>query len=569
MSGRLEIYQQYKAAVDTLRTHFGNRDSAPFDEDNTTHYEFSTQIEKVDWLIKHLGPLASVLLPARFQLSLTIIIHDSQAKLQIYGDPEDLEADCESAGTYQGKPLPPPSTKEAAEIFLNLKDTIKNGTVGLSLNEILDSLKKLADNGTTMNLELKIFLDKMNNINKRLEISAKKSESSKVVSFLFPEAFKAILQSSSLEQFENDFFLDGRRSVIPIFGFSGYLSSEILTICGRGHENRLDNLLTKPLSNEVLQRTLKTLNFRQSENIWEFPITWLTPDTFDFNVDLAGFDPVTKEMRRQLKSLKALLSAIFLADRVSSNKNNSKGDSYQIEYRSHKRVNIEIKRGLLLDYENHLKGLYRLYVYAYEGFSSDRLETTQQFLTLIPKNLAELCCKAADVLEATRKTIARALVEKVKEYFESRHKIQERIQTAISETSNNVLSLSRDLSADLYKIAGVIAGAVVGVLLKPDLSLWVALTASIVISVYLCLVIFFHMGTLQRTYDLRMKQHKKFIQSFEDILVENELEAFQGDKSLKEIKEMFFNRRKLAKAIYCTFLAISLVVAIGSVVLLV
>ena len=160
-------------------------------------------------------------------------------------------------------------------------------------------------------------------------------------------------------------------------------------------------------------------------------------------------------------------------------------------------------------------------------------------------------------------------MDRVKGYFDARHKVQERLKAAVTETSNSVISLSRDISSDIYKISGVIAGAVFGMFLKPDLSFWVTLVASIVIAIYLGLVIFYHLKTLQLTYELRMEQHEAYIKSFKDILIEEEINTFLSDNNFKKIQKMFFDRRSKAIVIYYIFLGLSLLVATISVINLV
>ena len=201
-----------------------------------------------------------------------------------------------------------------------------------------------------------------------------------------------------------------------------------------------------------------------------------------------------------------------------------------------------------------------MYTYAYQGLSADKLEVVQQFLSLMVNDVPGLCRRAEDVRDAAKKTYDRTLIARVKEYFEARQKIQDRIKSAVDATATTVTSLSRDLSSDLYKIAGLIVGAVVGALLKPDLSLWVGLAAAVGIAIYLILVVFFHLSTMKDAYDLGTKQNEIYIGSFKDVLSDQEIAAFKKDERLEDAKSLFVERRKWATRIYLLFLVAALMV---------
>lgn len=181
------------------------------------------------------------------------------------------------------------------------------------------------------------------------------------------------------------------------------------------------------------------------------------------------------------------------------------------------------------------------------------------------KDLATLCANATKVRDATKKTCARVLVQKVEDYLYARHKVQERIKAAIAETSSSMISLTREVSADLYRIVGVIVSAIVGAFLKPDLSAWAFLSASLVILVYLGLVILFYLWTLRRTYRLRMDQHTEYIRSFQDLLRTAEIDELLGDEHLGRAQAMFAAKCNQVTAIYASLQLLALAIAVASV----
>jgi F0F1-type ATP synthase assembly protein I len=529
-----------------------------FAKETLSQYELRIDVEHVDWLREDMPTLAGELLPAQFRMTLEVTAHGFRAKLRIHGKTAELKCDCDEAALLgSGEPLP----SETVETFETLQDTLRSGAVELPLAEICDLLDKLAVGGADTQLTLHLFLDKIQ-ASKRLAAGARASERPKVVSFLFPEALVTDLKQRSLDSFEKEYCQHGRRTVIAVFGFAGWLSSDVIAVCGHGHEDKLVDWLTRALSEEALTKISKTLELRQSQRSWAFPTTWLTPDMFALGICLPGDDAVGAEISRQLSVSQILLSAIFLADSVEF-----RDGEFWVEYRGLRGTPFPLNRAELLRCAPQCaKALYQLYAYAYDGFSADKLEIAQQFLSLTAENLISLCDRAGDVKDATKKTHDQALVKKIEDYFGARHKIQERIKTAVAETSSSVIDLTRDVSADLYKIAGILVGAVVGAILKPDLSSWAFLGASLVIMAYLGLVILYYLATLKRTYRLRIDQHTGYIRSFRDVLRAVEIDDFLGDEHLGKAEAVFSSKCKQATVIYTLLLIVALIIFVASVI---
>jgi hypothetical protein len=300
------------------------------------------------------------------------------------------------------------------------------------------------------------------------------------------------------------------------------------------------------------------LEFRQSQSSWAFPTIWLTPDALDLDTSPSVAQGLSADLGRQFRSYQALLSAIFLADSVELHEG-----EYWIVFRGLGRTRFAASRTALLFRDPACaEALHKLYTYVYDGFSADKLEIAQQFLSLTAKDLSTLCDSAVEIRDATEKTYNQVLVGKVEDYFDARHKVQERIKTAIAETSEGMIDLTREVSADLYKIAGILAGAVVATLLKPELGALAFLAASVVVFIYLALVIFFHLDTMEETYKLRMRQHSEYIHSFIDVLRTQEIDSALGDEQLGEAERAFTRRLTHARIVYSVFLTLAAICAL-------
>jgi hypothetical protein len=576
------LLQRYADAVDALQASFRTLGDSVYAGETLTQYELTVVLgdlsagemplrsggreeqknqlrrsveEQLSWLRTELPALASQLLPMRFRVAVELTVHGFQATLRIHDETDVLRCDCEAVSLGNGESLPPKSV----EPFELLQQTLQPEATDLSFAGTCDLLDKIATGGAVIELTLQLFLNKVQ-VSRSLAASTGASRYVKVVSFLFPEALMSDLEGRSLHSFENEYCQYGHRTVVLVFGFRGWLSSDVITVCGRGYEDRLVDLLTRPLSEETLANTKRILELWESQSSWAFPTTWLTPGAFALTVCLLDQDIRGPKIKRCLTAYQLLLSIIFLAHSIELQE-----DKYQVEYRGLRRTCLSLGHPELLECSPECAGdVYQLFVYTYDGFSPDKLEIARQFLSLTVESLATLCDRATEVRDAARKTYSRHLVQEVEDYFASRDKIQERIKTVIAETTDSVIELTREVNADVYKVAGILVSAVVGALIKPDLSLWAFLGAAAVIILYLSLVIFYYLRTLKQAYQLRMNQHTEYVQSFQDVLRMAEIEDFLGDKHLGRAQAVFSHKCRQANTIYLLLLILALLIGTAS-----
>jgi hypothetical protein len=555
MSNELELANQGIALAHTLKDVFRDQYEELATSELTTKFDFSTQISTFLWAYENLPVLSECLIsiPSLLKLEINIdgcfkeafLVRSSTSKLELEWSNPDLSKEID----YGSLPSNAIGTYEV--LWNRLKG---NSSSRFPFFDIFSLLEKLQQQGVNIILNLNLSIYK-NRINENFMLNKKDCQN--IVCFLFPESLLLELKSSSLETFENEFYKHGKRTVIIVFGFSGYLKGDYLSICGYDNLNNISNEIIEPLNNQILQKANKSLDLRQYHSSGTFPVEHLTPDVFSILIDKNENSSIN-EIIVQLNMYRAILSALFLA-----NYGEATEGEYRIEFIGRGKASLTIKRSTLLDYGPQLYDLYQLYVYAYDSFSVDKLELARQFLSLSVDSVASLCKHAKRVREATKAAYDNVLIGKVGDYFDARQNIQDMIKTSTEETSARVISLSQDVSKDLYTIAGVIAVAISGILLKPDFGLHKAiLAASFIIAAYMIVVILYHLNTLRQAYDLQIAQRKAYIQSFEEVLGRDEIDKYLGDKQLNDITLLFDNTLNTACLIYSVILAVSLVVAL-------
>ena len=536
-----------------MRSYLTSTDDVLSAGESLSQYAYRGQVDDLAWVRGQLNSLAKALLPARFRIQLIITAGLHEYRLVVSEGPTGLSLLCEDAREHSELTVEPQAVG-ALEI---LQELITTNAIGLDLEALCQAIDDVTAHAGIVRMQLDLFLDKKA-INQRL--LANGDATSCVVSFLFPDALLKYLAGCQLLSFEQEFFKVGARTVIPIFGSSGLLRGELLAVLGADCGQTIDDLISGPISSAAIKRNLDALAFRQSEGIWVQSTLWLTPEVLGVSTqepcNTAG---KLKSIKLLLACFQAVLSAIFLADSVQLE--GEKG--YWVEYRG-----LGKARFLLQSCDSTFAladcpdSVYSLYSYAYDGFSPDKLSIAQQFLSLMISDSASLCGKALEVRDATKKTYERLLIGNVKDYFESRQKIQERIKNEVDGTAKSVTGLSRDVSSDLYKLCGLVLAAAVGALLKPDLSLVVGFSVAAGIALYLGLVIWYYIPTMKWAYNLGLDQNEAYIRSFGEVLRQEEINTFICDKRLQDAKTLFSDRSEWASRIYTALFILSMVVTI-------
>jgi len=556
MTSEPAILQRFLNAVDALNRYFKDHPQLSKGEESHTEYGFTNSIEIKKGWDGDFSALARELLKASFTLTITVVVGGYETEFSIgiknADGNESLEASCTRAEEIVGN-APPDEAVPTFEAFQQLTKRSSKSGQPLVVTEVFTAINSLTAQGAKVAVTISASLSK-NQIEPEAGSLSPGATLQKVAYYLFAENLVKELETKSLEGLENDFCERDKRTVIVLFDSSDFLSGDLLTICGRGHENELRDSLIQPPPKEVLDATRKTLDFRKSEILGDFQTQWITPDFFDLSGSPAEANGTLASLCNQLSAFQTLLSALFMGDYIERCE-----DGYRVEYRGIRVTKLCLNPKLFLN-QTAPGALRKLYAYAYEGFSADKLEIVQQFLSLMVGSVDALWSKAVEIREAAEKNYAIVLRDKVSVYFDALNKIEDRIKTAVDKFAESVINLSRDLSGDLYKVGGLIAAAIAGALLKPDFGWLVALAASSVIALYLWLVIFYYLSTLKSTYDLSNAQHTGFIDSFTDILGPTKIKGFHDDDHLKQARDLYAERLSAAEQIYVSVLILCLLI---------
>jgi hypothetical protein len=546
MSEHQDIFQLYQSAAESLLHEFSDRKEDLFKGETITLFEYRHNLEKLEWLENGLPRLAEALLPAQFTLHVTTVIHDYQVVLFLRDEKGRLWGQVELAGEYTPNDNLGAAPETALPNLIALQERLQENPAGIWMDEFSALVKALAQAGVMVQSELALFLDKRA-VERRILAGVEKAARPKLTVYLFSKALGKALSRMPLEALEREYFLPSRRAVWLVFSMHGYLEGDYLLVYGQGGQDRLDLARIRKLPQESLDANIKALNLRRISGLWTEPLRWLTPAVFEVRPAPDG-DPESAVLH-QLQSIQALLSTLYLADQVDMDE-----DCYRVSFRGLGSTSFWLGRADMQPAAGPLNGLYALYEYAYAGFSPDKVEIAQQFISLMVEDPAGLIRKSEEVREATQKTYQeRVLIERVSDYFEARHKVQERLRSATEAASSGVIDLSREVSGDIYKMAGIVGAAVVAAVIQPNITLFVVLVAFAIIAIYLALVLFYHLPTLQRANKLSTQGHKAGIRSFEDVLSISEVKKYLEDDQLTQAQTLLAQAMRRARLIYLVF----------------
>ena len=546
MSDQRDIFQLYRSAAESLLQEFNDRKEDLFKGETATLFEYRYNLEKLEWLDDRLPRLAEALLPAHFTLRLSLVIHDYQVVLLLRDEKGRLWGQVELAGEYTPNDNLGAAPETALPNLIALQERLQENPAGIWMDEFSALVKALAQAGVMVQSELALFLDKRA-VERRILAGVEKAARPKLTVYLFSKALGKALSRMPLEALEREYFLPSRRAVWLVFSMHGYLEGDYLLVYGQGGQDRLDLARIGKLPQESLDANIKALNLRRISGPWTEPLRWLTPAVFEVRPAPDG-DPESAVLH-QLQSIQALLSTLYLADQVDMDE-----DCYRVSFRGLGSTSFWLGRADMKPAAGPLNGLYALYEYAYAGFSPDKVEIAQQFISLMVEDPAGLIRKSEEVREATQKTYQeRVLIERVSDYFEARHKIQERLRSATEAATSGLIDLSREVSGDIYKMAGIVGAAVVAAVIQPNITLFAVLVAFVIIAIYLALVLFYHLPTLQRANKLSTQGHKAGIRSFEDVLSISEVKKYLEDDQLTQAQTLLAQAMRRAMLIYFVF----------------
>lgn len=553
---RVDTFHRYSQVARLIKQQFGHLGAALYEGESRD--EFSLHIREVNltWLIGPFLNLTETLFDADFKIKVSLQVHSVAATISIERvDGNNLivwpEPDVRCIEDVTTS-LP----SEAVEIFGKLETSIRSGA-SVEFNVLTALLRELNSMGVRFAIGMDFYLNKIP-INDALRRDTTVPKTSRVFSFLFPEGLLQILGKSSISELEGMLFEEGIRTVLVVFGMEGLLRGDSLSVCGLCPEEDLISCLTDDPDPTKGMRVTESLRFRNSICNWQATSSQLLPDIFEVVRDEAVDSAQCKMIHEELTLFQGLLAILSMASRVSEDETGC----YHVEFRGYRLVMFEVDKAKVREKLSHVEDLFDLYRWAYEGWSGDKVEITRNIVSLSADSLDGFMQNASDIYKSARSSYQFYLKRNIDAYFETRRKIREAIEKFADDTAGETLRLTKETSENVFKTAGLVAAVVVAAIVKPESTYLAGFIGSLVIAVFLCIVLFYHLQTIRRAVLNRKLQYNDYISSYSESLDEHEIADFLRNETLEKQQEFFKRRHSIAQWIYRSLLLISVIFAI-------
>jgi hypothetical protein len=417
---------------------------------------------------------------------------------------------------------PPDLDPRAAALFANLAEQLARTEKCIRVDALVHDLDRLMRAGASVEVSLHIFLNKaelMQNLGWPQGVSG--------LLYIVADKFLQMTHDADLPTLGSLLVHGSEHTLILMLGdASGVAKGPNIRVCGRDHwtsPGDLDFQASKADGKKVRA----AISFRSEEGQWEIPASGLTPHLL--YIEEASL--TRADILEVISRLRDRLSIAYLADRVQTN-----GRNLVCEFRGYKRVQITIPP--LGDHTASLP-LFRLFAWAYENSSSDKLGIVRQIISLqlgdiAVDNFLVLSERAGDILGTAKSNFQLFLRRSVELYFDKRLKVSEYLQKFSEEVGDSVSKLTSELVSNLYKTVGVILGVVIAALVDPKQTVFIAYLTSLLYLVYMGFIVAYLLPSAYLRFRGEVQDYEHSVSGLRDILSDDEILRLQDTSFRRE-----------------------------------
>lgn len=444
-------------------------------------------------------------------------------------------------GWNEDEALSPPDLvdPQAMKTFANLRQQLASVETKLQPDNLARDLDLLIQAEADVDLSLYVTLDKS-------AVVGNLGWPGHVRNLLYFSADK-FLQRLNSREFWNlgEFLISNAEEILILLlgNASGVAVGPNVRVFGRDYWVSSD-LLDFQVNDADRQKIPAALNFRNEESNWEIVTSEVTP--YHLYIERIDFD--RHDVLETIARFRDRLAVAYLADHV-------KVDDGRLicQFRGHKRVWIPLPS---LNEGDAATPIYKLFTWAYENTSSDKLEIMRQIISLqlehnTNNNYTILRERAEDMLGAAKSNFQIYLRRSVELYFDKRLKVSEFIQKFSEEMGASVSALTSELISNLYKTVGVILAVVIAALVDPKQTPPVVYWTSLLYLIYIGFIFFYLLPATYLRFSNKVQEYQHSIVELHDVLSSEEIQRLQGN-SFKRARRIFLIYFGLTNSLYAS-----------------
>lgn len=417
---------------------------------------------------------------------------------------------------------PPDLDPEAAALYANLAEQLARTGECIQPDALVCDFDRLAGAGASVEVSLHIFLNKA-----ALMQNLGWPQGVKGILYIVTDKFLQAMRNPDFAALGNLLVPGSEHTLILMLGdASGLAKGPNIRVCGGDHWT-LPEDLDFQASEADGKKVRDAISFRSEEGQWEMPAPGLTPH--HLYIDEASLNRA--DILEVISRLRDRLSIAYLADRVQTN-----GRDLVCEFRGYKRVQITIPP---LDNHTASLPLFKLFAWAYENSSSDKLGIVRQIISLqlgdiAVNNFSVLSERAGDILGTAKSNFQLFLRRSVELYFDKRLKVSEFLQKFTEEVGDSVSKLTSELASNLYKTVGVILGVVIAALVDPKQTAFIAYLTSFLYLIYIGFIVVYMLPSAYLRFRGEVQDYEHSVSGLRDILSSDEILRLQGTSFRRE-----------------------------------
>jgi hypothetical protein len=505
------------------------KDALQAAEDETRYsLELQTDLTRLEKILSSFSQYTNIL-----SVNINFHVHDGEGSAALDGE-DNLILDSWEIDPNQNLPA---LTLEGDSRFQDLDKKLSTEGAIIKVEAFLRDLKSLAEATAEINISTTIFLAKDKFLQK-----LNRPKNVHLVLYVVVGKLLQMLDKGDYSKILKIFIPNKEDSLLLLCGdVLGKGKGSNLRILGRDYwsvEEEAD--FSAQTSNG--ERVAEAIRFCSEESNWEELSPGLTP--FHLNIDTMDLN--NDDLVNEIKSLRNRLCVAYLTNRCTTN-----DGVLFCDFRGYKRADIETPK---ISREKESDDIFRLFMWAYDSSSSDKLEIARQLITLqlnssSKQNYGQLLESSKDILETAKGNFKLYLKRSVELYFDKRLRVSEYLQKFSGEISKSVADLASELTSNLYKTVGIIVGAVIGIVLDPKYTPQIITIVAILYFIYIGFILIYLLPSTFWRFLNNISEYNKNVTQLSDILTKEEVSNLQKD-SFKRTKRTFIVNFVIVYAVY-------------------
>jgi hypothetical protein len=504
------LLAQLKEGIELLLDVAGNQFQHAADE-NDTQFSLEIQLEAtlLHQILTRLAPYADL-----FNITLEYQIQEGRGSADLVSTGKLV-----IVGWSEDETLSPPDLvdPQAMETFADLRQQLASIGTKIRPDSLTRDLDLLIQAEADVDLSLYVTLDKSAVVG-----VLGWPRHVRILLYFSADKFLQRLNSREFWNLGELLISDTEEILILLLGnASGVAVGPNIRVFGRDYWVSPD-LLGFQANDADCQKVSAALNFRNEESNWEIVTSKVTP--YHLYIERTGFE--RNDMLETIARFRDRLAVAYLADHV-------KVDDGRLtcQFRGHKRVWIPLPP---LNEGDAAIPIYKLFTWAYENTSSDKLEIMRQIISLqlehnTTDNYTILRERAADMLGAAKSNFQIYLRRSVEMYFDKRLKVSEFIQKFSEETGASVSALTSELINNLYKTVGLILAVIIAALVDPKQTPPVVYWTSLLYLIYIGFIFSYLLPAAYFRFSNKVQEYRHGIVELHDVLSNEEILRLQGN----------------------------------------